>query len=327
MQIMQNKKIIGVASPLFDHDGYRGKLNRIAEKHGFEMISLNINSGKIENINECEIIFGMVPPAILREAPRLKWLACSFAGVEQYMKDGIFASDDVIVTNSSGAYGVSISEMMIAGILMLFRELDGHVLNQQKRIWGKPAPVRSIYGSKITVIGMGDIGSCFAERAAALGAEVTGVRRRDMPKPEYFARQFTFDKLEEALPGKDVVALCVPRTDETVRIINAKTIALMNPRAVIINVGRGSAIDQDSLVSALNDGRIGGAFLDVTDPEPLPPSHPLWTAKNCIITPHVSGNMTLELTRERIVGIFLENLELYAGGMPLLHTVNKKSGY
>jgi len=320
-----NKKIIGIAATLFDNTEYREKLNYAAQKHGFEIVSLN--GDNIKNINKCEIIFGMIPPELLREAVNLKWLACSFAGVDRYINNEFFDSDYIIITNSSGAYGVSISESMIAGILILFRHLDEYLLNQQKQIWGRPQSVRSIYGSKITVIGMGDIGSCFAERAFYFGAEVTGVRRRDMPKPDYFTRQFTIDQLDKALPDADVVALCVPRTDETLHIINEKTLALMNPRTVVVNVGRGSAIDSDALVFALNEGRIGGAFLDVTDPEPLPPSHLLWTAKNCIITPHVSGNMTLELTCERIIAIFLENLELYAEGKPLLHIVNKRLGY
>ena len=320
------RRIIGISSNLFDDaSGYGGKLNAAAERYGFEIISLNDEN--IDRINECEVVFGNIPPELLCEAVCLKWLACPFAGVERYINGELYASGEVILTNSSGAYGVSIAESMIAGILVLFRRFDKHMQNQNKRLWGPQFPVRSIYGSKITVVGMGDIGSCFAERAAALGAEVTGVRRKDTPKPEYLARQFTSSRLDETLPEAGVVALCLPSTDETARIIDKRRIALMNPSTVIANVGRGSAIDHDALVSALNEGRIGGAFLDVTDPEPLPPAHPLWTAKNCVITPHVSGNFTLELTRGRIAEIFLRNLDLYAEGKPLLHVVDKNSGY
>lgn len=321
---MMGKKIIGIASNLFDNE-YRNRLNGVARQYNFEIISLN--GAGIERIRECEIIFGAVSPEVLHDAVCLKWLACSFAGVDRYIDAKLCALNNVILTNSSGAYGVTIAESMIAGILILFRGLDQYLLNQQNMHWGSPMPVRSIYGSKITVVGMGDIGSCFAERAAALGAAVTGIRRSDAPKPQWLARQFTSEKLDETLPDADVVALCVPATNETVHIIDERRITLMNSRTVIVNVGRGSAINQDALVSALNEGRIGGASLDVTDPEPLPPAHPLWSAKNCIITPHVSGNMTLELTRERIVNIFLDNLRLYAEGKPLINVVDRKRGY
>ncbi|MCL2773300.1 MAG: D-2-hydroxyacid dehydrogenase [Oscillospiraceae bacterium] len=323
------KRVIGIVSDLFDKElEYRDKFNFITERHGFEIISLNnIDKDEMNRIEDCEVIFGAVSPEMLKKAVSLKWFACSFAGVDKYVNDELYASDNVILTNSSGAYGVTIAESMIAGILVLLRGFDRHLENQKKQIWGQQIPVRSIYGSKITVIGMGDIGSCFAERAAALGAEVTGVRRGDMPKPEYIARQLNSSQLDDALCGADIVVLCVPATNETVHMIDSRRIGLMNSQTIIVNTGRGSAIDQDALVSALNEDRISGAFLDVTDPEPLPPSHPLWRSKNCIITPHVSGNTTLELTCRRIIEVFLENLVLYAENKPLLHVVNKILGY
>ena len=323
------KRIIGIASDLFDKEhNYKEKLNFIAGQYGFDILSLNNDDrNSMKQIAECEVIFGNVPPEMLKYAVYLKWFACSFAGVDRYVSEKLYATDNIILTNSSGAYGITIAESTIAGILILLRRFDCHLENQKKHVWGPQIPVRSIYGSKITVVGMGDIGSCFAERAATLGAEVTGVRRRDMPKPGYLARQLNSLQIDEALHGADIVVLCVPSTDETIHIIDGRRIGLMNSQTVIANTGRGSAIEQEALVSALNEDRLGGAFLDVTDPEPLPPSHPLWTAKNCIITPHVSGNTTLELTRKRIIEIFLENLVLYAENKPLLHIVDKISGY
>jgi phosphoglycerate dehydrogenase-like enzyme len=135
------------------------------------------------------------------------------------------------------------------------------------------------------------------------------------------------DQLEMLLPRADIVALSLPGTSLTDNIINRNTLQLMKPNAVLINVGRGNAVDTDALCDALESGMISGAALDVTDPEPLPKEHPLWNVKNAIITPHISGGFSLPETFNRIVGISADNLEAYMSGKKLKNIVDTTAGY
>ena len=164
------------------------------------------------------------------------------------------------------------------------------------------------------IVGLGDIGGEFAKRLKALGAYTIGIRRKSTNKPDYLDELHQMEQLNDLLPKADIVALSLPATKLTNGIINKKTLSLMKKDAVIINVGRGTAIDTDALCDALEKGNLLGAALDVTDPEPLPSDHRLWKIKNAIITPHVSGGYSLEETRNRIVNISVENLEAFLRG-------------
>ncbi|MCD8498931.1 MAG: NAD(P)-binding domain-containing protein [Clostridiales bacterium] len=158
----------------------------------------------------------------------------------------------------------------------------------------------SITGSTTLVIGLGDIGSQFARRMQALGSTVLGIRR--MPaagKPDYVSSVHGLAELDDLLPLADVVALTLPETPQTVHLINRERLARMKPGAVLLNVGRGNAIETEALCDALVAGHLGGAGLDVTDPEPLPADHRLWSLPNAMITPHVSGFYHLQATLVR----------------------------
>ncbi len=318
------ERILGIARTNFLNDEREEIITARAKELGFTVKKLDQQS---YDAGESEIILGAMPPEKLKDAKNLKWLHCSFAGVESYANESLYADKSVVLTNSSGAFGITMSEHLIATTLVLMRHLDGYVLQQQEQKWNTLAPIRSIYGSKITIVGLGDIGTNFAKRVHAMGAIVTAVRKNNRPKPDYIARQFTSDELDTALADADVVVLCLPHTDETNQIMDKRRIGLLQPHAILLNVGRGKAVDQDALCAALNEDRLGGAMLDVTVPEPLPQGHPLWTAKNCFITPHVSGNTTLKLTCELLLDMFLENLKLYAEGKPLNYVVDKTAGY
>ncbi len=315
---------IGILSNNFINDEYKNRISQAAERYSMSCIY----DVKTEELPQCDILFGNLEPSLLKQATALKWFQCSFAGVES-LTDLSLYSTRPILTNVAGAFGITISEHMIGEIIMMMRHLDDYIIYQKSGQWMRNlhSNVRSIYGSRITVIGLGDIGQNFARRAQMLGATITGVRKNLKPKPDYVDVQYTFEDIDKSLPNADVVALCVPSTKDTQHIMNEKRIGLLKNDAILVNVGRGSAIDQDALVNALNTGKIGGAILDVTSPEPLPSDHPLWSAKNCFITPHVSGNTSLIYTRELIVKIFLENLSLFAEGKPLLHVVDMTAGY
>ena len=256
-------------------------------------------------IGQCEILYGYIPPEKLRAASSLRWLACASSGVEQYLAEYLYPNPGVILTNSAGAYGITISEHILMTMLMLMRRIPEYHAVVSAHRWEDLGRIRSIYGSVITVIGTGDIGTAFAQRAKALGAaHIRGVHRTNKPLPRCFDESYAVEDLDFALAGADAVVMCVPGTKETENLITRERLGLLKKTSVLINVGRGSSLDQDALMDALNRGEIAGAALDVTTPEPLPADHPLWNTRNLIITPHVSGNMTLDITCDRDVHMF-----------------------
>ena len=188
--------------------------------------------------------------------------------------------------------------------------------------------MRSIYGSRITVLGTGDIGTEFARRAKAMGAkDIRGVRRTKKAADPAFDGVFTHEELDSLLPDTDILVMALPSTADTVGILSRDRIALLPETAYVINVGRGTAIDQSALVEALNAGKLAGAALDVFEKEPIPAGDPVWDAKNLLITPHISGQMSLGYTRDKNVALFCEDLENYAAGRPLKRYVDRKIGY
>ena len=275
-----------------------------------------------------EVIYGMPKPGELKDFVNLKWFCGSFAGVDAYLDDSLYPSPEVMLSNSSGAYGVTIAEHMVMVTLMLLRHAPAYCTDQAAGRWGRVLPMRSIMGSTITIVGTGDIGTEFARRAKAMGAAaVRGVRRTKKAADPAFDEIHTNDELDALLPDTDILALALPATGETKGFLSAARLALLPKTAYVVNVGRGSAIDQPALMEALNEGRLAGAALDVMTPEPLPADHPLWDTRNLIITPHCSGNMSLGITCDKDVSMFCEDLAHYAKGEPLTHLVNRKLGY
>ena len=273
-----------------------------------------------------EIILGNVPIPLLKGAEQLKWIQLNFAGSDNYAAHGVLP-EGVILTNATGAYGLAISECMLAGILYLIKRLDQYQRNQEQHVWHNEGGVTSIEGSTTLVIGFGDIGSSFAQRMHALGSTVVGIRRNVTEKPDYVSALYQLDKLDELLPLADFVSLSLPNSPQTQKVIGAKQLAEMKNSAVLINVGRGSAVDTDALVEALKVGQIGGAVLDVVHQEPLPADHPLWDAPHLLLTPHVTGNYNLPETLRRVVNIALRNLAAYLNGQPMESVVDFQTGY
>lgn len=262
-----------------------------------------------------------------------------------------------VLTNSSGAYGRAISEHVIMVSLMLLRRIPEYEKMIENREWEQHLPVRSIAGSNIAVIGTGDIGSTAAKKFRALGAgKVIGFSRsgrtREPFDEVYKLDDFTAVIGPESYGGKasgsgcgseaaermeaactsphftpDIVVMCIPKTPETDGIFDEEKINALPETAYFINVGRGTTVDQDALVRALEEGKIAGAALDVVRTEPLPEDDPLWTTKNLILTPHTSGDMGLEYTNDVTAEFFCENLRRYAEGEELINVVDPAAGY
>nr|WP_325303213.1 D-2-hydroxyacid dehydrogenase [uncultured Dysosmobacter sp.] len=278
-------------------------------------------------LQHCEILYGHAP-ALLRSAPAtLKWCCTPTAGVDLYCADPtLFANPDCILTNSNG-YGVTIAEHVVMVTLMLLRQMPTYLSCAVRHEWGAPMPIRSIRDGSFTVLGTGNIGVNVAQRLHGMGAaSVLGLSRSGRPA-EGFDQVLPISRLEDVLPQTQVLIMALPSTPETVNLLNRERIALLPESACVINVGRGNALDQDALAQALNSGRLAGAALDVMMPEPLPEDHPLWSAKNTIITPHVSGNMTLGYTCDLNVEMFCRDLANYAAGRPLNGLVDRARGY
>ncbi|GHV70700.1 dehydrogenase [Spirochaetia bacterium] len=285
------------------------------------------DTGRIDPavLPDTTVIFGNPGAEFLKLCPRLKWLQLQTAGANGYVSGEI--GPDTILTCATGGYGPGVSEHMMAMTLELFKKLHLYRDGQIKKSWCPRGIVKSVEGAVVLVVGLGDIGAGYARRMKALGAYVIGLRRTPHPKPEYVDELYLSDKLEELLPRADIVALIVPGTDATRGIIGRPQIGKMKRGAVIINAGRGSAIDTEALCDALESGALDGAGLDVTDPEPLPPDHRLWTLENAVITPHIAGGRHMIETGRLVMELNLENTFRFIKGQPLKSRVDLKTGY
>ncbi len=276
-----------------------------------------------EDVRYAEVIIGVVPKELLKHCERLKLLQLSMAGADSYVSS---VPKGAQLACTSGAFGLAIAEHMLAVLLSLIKNLYLYRDNQSHSVWRDEGSVTSIEGATVLTIGVGDIGGEFARRCKLLGAYTIGVRRTVREKPDYIDEMYTLADIDALLPRADVVALALPSGSQTNGLMDAKRISLMKHGAVLINVGRGAAVDGYALADAANEGKVRAA-LDVTDPEPLPVGHPLWTAKGVIITPHVSGFFHLRHTHTRIVEICAENLRRICANEPVLNLVDVNTGY
>ena len=311
----------------FMNEKYRRQIDAAAEAAGFMVHYYDTQAALTPHIGDYEVLFGHPVPALLRQASQLKWLCSDYAGVEKYLDDAVWPRPDCLLSNASGAYGPTISEHILMVLLMLLRRMPEYQADLCQRQWTFHTPIRSIIGSHVVMLGTGDIGSHTARRLKALGASVTGVCRSGRSKEPAFDRVVPIQELDSVLPSADALVMALPSTPETEGVLSRERIALLPERAYVVNVGRGSAIDQNALVEALMQRKLAGAALDVMTPEPLPADDSLWDCPNTIITPHVSGNMTLGLTCDIDVDMFCADLARYAAGEPLANLVDRIRGY
>ncbi|HEX9792973.1 MAG TPA: D-2-hydroxyacid dehydrogenase [Planctomycetota bacterium] len=266
--------------------------------------------------------------AFLEAAPKLRWVQAGSAGVERYLAVGeLRSSEQVVLTNMKGMHGPAIADHAFAMLLMLTRDMRAYDAAQQAGRWDRgaaEAPI-ALHGRTMLVVGLGGIGSEIARRAHGFGMKVVATARTERPPPAYVDRLELAGALDGLLPQADVVAIAVPLTAETEGLFGAKQFALMKEGSYLINIARGRVCETDALVAALQSGRLAGACLDVTDPEPLPAGHPLWKAPNLVLTPHVSS--FAQATEERTHALQIENLRRFARGLPLLNVVDKQAGY
>lgn len=319
---------IAVIGPAFE-DRHIQKIRSTAAAHSCTAAFYRTHEEAVTNLADTDILFAASnaqSPELVQAAPKLKWFASYYAGVDPLLKNGALR-EDVILTNGSGAYGVTIAEHLVMVTLMLMRRNPEYQELVSRKEFRSDLSIRSIYGSTIVICGTGDIGSKFAQRLRPFcPARIIGVNRTGR-NVEGFDEILPIGELDSVLPQADVLALTLPGTALTNDLISRERLAMLKPSAFLINVGRGNSLDQDALVEALNNGSLAGAALDVFRTEPVPKDDPVWNTKNLLFTPHCSGQMTLAYTRDTLVDLFCENLERFCQGRPMLHVVDRNLAY
>ena len=273
-----------------------------------------------EQLAAATVVLGWPRPSDMPKCVNLKWFQTMWAGSDEYAAPGIIP-EGAMLTSSSGSNRLSVAEHMLGMLMALCRRLPTYRDSQREHKWEDEGAMKTIFGGTVLVVGAGNIGSTFAGMCKALGAKTVGLKRTVTGPVAGFDEVRTMAELDELLPRADVVALVVPHSPETEGLMNRERIAMMKDDAILLSCGRGTVLDQDALVEAMNGGKLWGAGLDVTVPEPLPADSPLWDIPNLILTPHVAGGMRLEITRRTCIEMAQDNLRRYLAGEPLKNRV------
>jgi len=316
--------IVAIADPGF---AYLRKLGQVSEEVRF-VVSDQLQV-LLTACDDADAILYVNTPNLLRavfpRASRLKWLHSLNTGVEPILFPELVMSR-AILTNSRGTYKGPLAEFVMAAVLFFSKDIGRLLKNQALRLWQQFDP-QEARGKVMGIVGYGETGRACAELARAHGMRILGLRRRpelsqDDPLLE---RVFGPEELSQMLPFCDYLVLSAPGTPQTRHLIGKSQIKVMKPEAVLINVGRGSLIDEAALIQALQEGRIRGAALDVFEVEPLPSDHPFYGLSNVLISPHATDHVPG--WRERAVEDFLRNLDRFLTGQSLLNVVDKVAGY
>lgn len=271
-------------------------------------------------ITTSRVVQNLLPGA---DAARLKLVFLTHAGVDSLAK-GDFIPAGVTLLNNSGAHSVKAAEFALMAVLMLANHLPLFCTQQRQGLWQRKL-ASSVAGRRATIIGLGAIGGVIAHRLKDLGMHVTGVRTKAEPHPHCDDVVATGD-LDRVLPETEFLILIAPLTPQTDRMLDRQRIGLLPAHAGVVNIGRGELVEQDALLDALDVGKLSGAVLDVTTPEPVPPDHRLWTTPNLVLTPHMSSGDPLTYI-PRSLDIFLDNLDAFRAGRPLPNEVDLARGY
>lgn len=297
--------------------------------------SIVVNANSEEDLRaeivDADIYLGDCTAEIMEHGKNLRWVQTPFAGANKCTAESAFLERDILLTNMQRIYGPPIGQHAIALMLALANRLPEFNAEQDAGEWtGLMNPFQrsgrvELEGKTLLVAGLGGIGTEIAWRAHGLGMRVVATRRSSREGPEFVDYVGLSDELHQLASEADVIASALPLTTETTGLFDEEFFNTLQEGALFINVGRGESVVTDDLVAALESGQLGGVGLDVTDPEPLPPGHPLWTVPNAILTPHVANGSSLSI--QRAVTVVLENLRRYAAGKPMLNVVDVARGY
>ncbi len=282
----------------------------------------------IEEIADADAFVGGITPAEVRAGKKLKWVQSMSAGVETdlFLSGGNDLRDsNITLTNNKVVQGPEIADHAFGMLLFLTRHLYEYYDNRHTGAWNRNFSGIELRGKTAVVIGVGGIGTQISARAWAFGMHVIGVDPEDKPFLPFVEKFVKPDQLDEVIPQADVVFISAPHTAQSHKMMGSRQFEMMKKNSYFVAVSRGGLYDMNGLVKALDEKRLAGAGVDVTDPEPLPPGHPLWKFDNVIITPHVAGRSDHD--RERMTETIKENLKRFVAGKPLLNVVDKQKGY
>ena len=296
---------------------------------GAEIVLADSRKVKPALLQGADVLLGYCNHHNLQHGKGLRYILNYSAGVDKCTSSPLSQQGSILVTNMQRIYGPGIAEHVIGMMYMLTRKLHVYHARQQQRQWDRKAVKRTevweVQGRTLLVVGLGGIGSQVAKRAQALGMKVIAIRNSSRRGPAYVDAVGLPDELHAFAARADVVVNTAPLTDKTRGMFDKRFFKRMQTGSYFINVGRGKSVVTADLIAALNSGQLGGAALDVQDPEPLPADHPLWQARNVIITPHISAGSDRQMQRYWLV--VRENLRRYVNGEALLNVVNLKRGY
>ena len=302
---------------------YRDILNKTAE--GCVVKYLSPGEVTEKDVDEANVIIGNVPPALLHEQ-NLEFVQLTSAGADAYVKEGLLKRDTILCC-CTGAYSQTVAEHAVAATLMLQKGLHLYRDAQSRSEWIKGGSTSSMNGATVIIVGLGDIGCCYARQVKALGAYVIGVKRRLSEKPEYVDELYTTDAFDDIVARGDVIVSILPGTDATYHFFTEERFAKMKKSAIFVNCGRGTAVSCDTLFNVLSNNIIASAAVDVFETEPLPETSPLWKLENLVLTPHASGFFHLPATMDRVMNICIGNLKAWLNGKNPVNIVDYNTGY
>jgi phosphoglycerate dehydrogenase-like enzyme len=302
------------------------RLKQVAPQVRFVEFSPGVAAGEFA---DADAIIGSCDQKILQAAPHAQWIQLLVVGVERCVQQPLILERRPLITNMQRVPGASMAEHVMGMMLILSHHLDYFLRQQARGHWATgadhyPEP-GELKGKTVLVVGLGGVGTEVAKRAYAFGMRVTATRASAAAAPDYVSYVGSPDELLKLATDADVIVNCTPLTPQTARLFNRQFFDATKPSAYFINVGRGGSVVTADLIAALRAGRIAGAGLDVTDPEPLPADSALWHMKNVVITPHMSGNSPL--SADMGLAVLVENLRRYIGGEPMLSVVDIDRGY
>jgi phosphoglycerate dehydrogenase-like enzyme len=296
---------------------------------GAEVLALAEGDARKAQLADADVLIGMCDAELLGAAPKLHWFQAINVGVERCAAVPGLADRGLLLTNMQRTSAAPIAEHAIALLLALTRALPEASRHQQAGAWNREAvvarPMLEVGGRTLLVVGLGGIGTEVARLAHGLGMRVIATRNSSREGPDFVERVGLSGDLPAFAAEADVVVTALPLTPETTKLFDKEFFDAMKPGGYFINVGRGGSVVTDDLVAALRDGRLAGAGLDVTEPEPLPAGHALWSLPNVVITPHVAAESDVQ--GPRYDALLLENLRRYVAGEKMLNVVDIKRGY
>lgn len=279
-------------------------------------------------ISDATVYMGWITREQFLAAESIRWIQSPSSGVDKFLGIDELKSGDVLLTSAVGTHAHVLADHAMGMILSFTRGLGVLALKQTNKEWFPQvrAKSRELRGLTMGIVGFGNSGQQVARRAAAFGMRILAVDVADKTRPDYVERVGGPAELDDTIAQSDIIVVTSPYTEKNRGLIGEKQFSVMGKDALLIGISRGGVIDENALLSALQENRIGGVALDVFDEEPLPSNHPLWDQENLLITPHSAGGTQYEV--EGINGIFKENLAKFlAGKLPLRNQVDKERGW